>query len=194
MKKLRMTDILVGIIFTLFFISMGVIAAVNLRCVYYWDINYLNISKSSGLDESIIKENYDALIDYNSPFFKGDLQFPSLPSSPEALQHFSEVKNILVSFYYIAAITCILLAILILYKRRKNNYHYLQVSAVTVLVIPIIVAVGCAINFDKVFILFHKIFFRNNYWLFDPDTDPVITILPDTFFFHCLVVIIPDID
>lgn len=190
MKKPRLMDILVGILFTLFFISIGVIAAVNLRSIYYFDINYLNISETSGLNTATIKENYDALIDYNSPLFKGKLQFPSLPSSPEALQHFAEVKNIFVAFYYIAGFTCILLVIIILYKRRKKDNYYLLTSAITVLVLPSVVAAGCAINFDKVFILFHKIFFRNNYWLFDPETDPIITILPDTFFFHSLVVII----
>ncbi|MHB8131340.1 MAG: lipoprotein intramolecular transacylase Lit, partial [Mobilitalea sp.] len=31
---------------------------------------------------------------------------------------------------------------------------------------------------------------KNDYWLFDPSTDPVITILPDTFFLHCALLII----
>lgn len=190
MKKFKVSDILIGLVFTLFFISIGVIASVNFRFIYYFDINYLNIPESSGFDVSTIKENYDALIDYNSPFFKGDLQFPTLPSSTEALQHFSEVKNIFVSFYYFAAVTLLLGLVIIFYKAHKKDYSYLGVSAVTVLVIPIVVAAGCAINFDKLFIIFHKIFFRNNYWLFDPVTDPVITILPDTFFFHALIVII----
>lgn len=190
MKKLKLTDLLAGILFTLFFISIGVIAAVNFRFVYYFDIGYLNIPEQSGFDKAVIRENYDALIDYNSPFFKGDLKFPTLPSSPEALQHFAEVKTIFVSFYYLAPVTLLFLLILIFYKRRKQDYRYLFVSAVTVLVLPAIISAGCAVNFDEVFFLFHKLFFRNNYWLFDPSTDPVILILPDTFFFHALLVII----
>lgn len=39
-----------------------------------------------------------------------------------------------------------------------------------------------AVNWEAVFIMFHKIMFRNDYWLFDEALDPVITILPDTFF------------
>lgn len=38
--------------------------------------------------------------------------------------------------------------------------------------------------------MFHKIMFRNDYWLFDEALDPVIKILPDAFFFHCAVMII----
>jgi integral membrane protein (TIGR01906 family) len=79
---------------------------------------------------------------------------------------------------------------IILYKKRKRDRSYLLVSSITVLVIPAIAAIGCVINFDAAFVVFHKIFFRNDYWLFDPVTDPVITILPDTFFLHELIVII----
>ena len=190
MKKFKVADILIGIVFTLLFVSIGVIAAVNIRFVYYLDIANLDIVKTSGIESEVIVNNYDALIDYNSPFFKGELQFPSLPASPEGLQHFKEVKNIFVSLYYIGIITLILSLIIIIYKARKKDNSYLLVSSITVLVLPAIIVMGCAINFDAAFVIFHKIFFRNNFWLFDPNTDPIITILPDTFFLHALIVII----
>lgn len=190
MKRFKFTDILIGIVFTLLFISIGVIAAVNFRFIYYLDISRLNIAETSGIDRQVIIENYNALIDYNSPFFKGGLKFPTLPASASGLQHFSEVKNIFVSFYFIGIISLIAAIIIIIYKKRKRDQSYLLVSSITVLVVPAVAALGCAINFDAAFVIFHKIFFRNNYWLFDPVTDPVITILPDTFFLHELIVII----
>ncbi len=190
MRKFKITDILIGLIFTFLFISIGVIAAVNFRFIYYFDISHLKIAETSGYSRQVIIENYNALIDYNSPFYKGELSFPTLPASASGLQHFSEVKNIFTTFYYIGIITLIAAVIIIIYKRKKRDFSYLLVSSVTVLVIPAIVALGCAVNFDASFVLFHKIFFRNDYWLFDPVTDPVITILPDTFFLHALMVII----
>lgn len=190
MKRFKITDIIIGILFSLFFISIGVIAAVNFRFIYYFDIKNLKIAEFSGYDSNVIIKNYNALIDYNSPFFKGALKFPSLPSSPEALQHFAEVKNIFVSFYYIAIITFILCLIIIFYKAKKKDKSYLRVSSITVLVLPLLVGIGCAINFDAAFVLFHKIFFRNNFWLFDPVTDPIITLLPDIYFLHALIIII----
>lgn len=42
------------------------------------------------------------------------------------------------------------------------------------------------LDWDALFTAFHKLFFRNDYWLFDPDTDPVINLLPDSYFLHCL--------
>lgn len=190
MKKLKVTNVLIGIIFALFVISFGVIATVNFRNLYYFDIDYLNIANNSGIDKETIINNYNALIDYNSPFYKGDLKFPDLPSSIEGLQHFVDVKNIFTTFYYIAGITLILCGIIIIYKKVKKDYSYLLVSSIAILLIPAMAAIASIINFDATFVIFHKTFFRNDFWLFDPSTDPVITILPDTFFLHSLIFLI----
>ena len=47
-----------------------------------------------------------------------------------------------------------------------------------------------ALNWEKVFISFHELVFQNDYWLFDPVTDPVILVLPDEYFMHCAIMII----
>ena len=44
-------------------------------------------------------------------------------------------------------------------------------------------------NWDLAFVLMHKILFRNDFWIFDAQTDPIIKILPDTFFMHCGILI-----
>ncbi|MCS4455018.1 DUF1461 domain-containing protein [Clostridium botulinum] len=33
-------------------------------------------------------------------------------------------------------------------------------------------------------------FFSNDYWLFDPNKDPIINLLPETFFFHSVLLIL----
>ena len=47
-----------------------------------------------------------------------------------------------------------------------------------------------AVNWDWAFVTFHHIAFDNDYWIFDPATDPVYNILPDTFFLHCALLIL----
>ncbi len=190
MRRFKITDILIGILFTLLFISVAVIITINFRPLYYLDIKLLHIEASSGLTKEVIRENYDALIDYCSPFFRGDLRFPSLPASKHGIYHFAEVKDIFVDFYILGAITLVLGIIIMIQKAKNKDYSYLLVSSVTAIVLPAIVALGLSIDFDRSFVLFHKIFFNNNYWLFDPTTDPVITMLPDTFFMHCAIMII----
>lgn len=42
--------------------------------------------------------------------------------------------------------------------------------------------VAFAIDFTACFIIFHKIFFTNDLWLFDPSVDYMIRMLPEGFF------------
>jgi integral membrane protein (TIGR01906 family) len=190
MHRIKFTDLLIGIVFTLLFISIAVVITINFRPLYYLDINLLHIEQTSGLTKDVLRENYDALIQYSSPFFSGDLVFPTLPSSEKGLIHFAEVKNIFISFYILGGITLILGIIIIIRKAKKNDIKYLLVSSITAVVLPTILALLLSIDFDRTFVLFHKLFFNNDYWLFDPTKDPVITILPDTFFMHCAIMII----
>ena len=37
-------------------------------------------------------------------------------------------------------------------------------------------------NFTKYFVIFHKIFFSNNLWILNPETDRLINIVPEPFF------------
>jgi integral membrane protein (TIGR01906 family) len=189
-KHFKITDIFVGLIFTILFLSLGLIFTINFRPLYYLDVKLLDISDTSGLSKEEIIENYDALIDYSSPFYKGKLSFPSLDASPSGIQHFEEVKDIFVAFYLLAAISLIAAVIIIIYKYRKRDISYLLVSSITAIVLPVIVGLLLAIDFDTSFLIFHKIFFNNDYWIFDPLTDPVINILPATFFLHCAFLII----
>lgn len=188
--RLKFTDFLIGIVFTLLFISFSVIITINFRPLYYLDVKLLHIEQTSGYDREEILDNYNTLIDYSSPFYKGDLKFPTLDASEAGLQHFKEVKDIFTAFYLMAGITLVAAVSIIIYKRKKRDISYLPVSSATAILLPSILGVLIMLNFDRAFVIFHKLFFRNDYWLFDPSTDPVITILPDTFFLHCAIMII----
>lgn len=190
MKRFKLTDLLIGIIFMFLFISISVVITINFRPLYYMDINLLSIEAESGIPKDEILKNYNALIDYCSPFFRGELKFPTLAASESGLSHFAEVKNIFTSFYVIGAITLILGIFIIVKKSKSKDYGYLLVSAITAIVLPLLLGFFMALNFDRTFILLHKLFFNNDDWLFDPFSDPVITILPDSFFLHCAIMII----
>ena len=183
-------DIGIGIVWTLFFISLGLILAINFRPLYYANIRWFDLDQSSGLSIHDIKANYNALIDYCSPFYHGVLKFPSLSTSASGLSHFEEVKVIFNFFYITFLISTLFLLSVIVWKKKRNRYHYLKVSAITSIVLPIITLIACSIDFDTTFVIFHKIFFRNDDWLFDPVTDPIITLLPDVFFLQCALIIV----
>lgn len=189
-RRFKKSDISIGIVFFLLFLSIGVIFTINFRPLYYLDIKLLNITETSGYPKDEIIANFNALIDYCSPFYKGSLSFPTLEASPSGIQHFKEVKDIFMIFYGLGLISLICAIIIIVYKYQKRDYSYLAVSSIVSIVLPIIIGLFLAIDFDTAFLIFHKIFFRNDYWIFDPVTDPVINILPATYFLHCAILII----
>ena len=38
------------------------------------------------------------------------------------------------------------------------------------------------VDFDGAFTMMHHILFNNNYWLINPDIDPIINIFPESYF------------
>lgn len=184
------SNLILAILYMLAILSLSVVLTLNFRPLYYYDIKHLDIPVSSGYPETEIRENYDALIDYNSMFYSGDLQFPSLAMSDTGRIHFVEVKNIFVAVQYLAVITLLLSAGFTVYKARKKDFAFLAGASALTLLVPAILGSLIALNWENFFVTFHHIFFNNDYWIFDAATDPVITILPDTFFMHCALLIL----
>lgn len=189
-RHMKVIDIFIGLAFMFFFISLGVIIAINFRPLYYLSIGWLDIDRISGLDTEVIKQNYNALIDYCSPFYTGSLKFPTLSSSASGLSHFAEVKVIFNAIYIIFGVSAVLCAASVIIKHRHRDYDYLFISAGVSVVVPAIVGIASAANFDFTFELMHKILFRNDDWIFDPAADPVINILPEAYFLECALLIV----
>ena len=66
----------------------------------------------------------------------------------------------------------------------NKNIEILKTTSKTLILLPMILMLPVVINFKGSFVLFHKIMFNNDYWIIDPNLDPVIKILPEIFFFH----------
>lgn len=191
MKKIfSPLNILLALVLVLFIISAAVVVTLHFRPLYYWDIDLLNIVESSGYSREEIVQNYNVLIDYNSIFGPKELNFPTLAMSETGRIHFEEVKDVFLFFEITAIVAGVLSLAGILYRHFRRNSGYLLLAGILTVGIPAVLAVLIALNWDRVFVLFHKIVFNNDYWIFDAVTDPVITILPDTFFMHCALLIL----
>lgn len=192
MKKEKLTNglanLAIGILFLLFFISLGLAIAIYFRPFYYMGME--RISAETGAPVSLIKENYDALIDYCSPFFKGDLTFPSLPASATGISHFEEVKVIFNLFFVMLVTTPFFLAGLLVLQKRRNSDSWMLSSPILMCVLPLLIGIFCAIDFNRIFTLFHEIVFQNDDWLFSPYEDPIILFLPERFFLQCALIIV----
>lgn len=188
--KNRKQDIFLAFILTLFIITLAITFTVFFKQLYYFDIDYLNIAEISGISKDIIKNNYDILIQYQSIFYRGALNFKDFAMSTTGRIHFEEVKRIFDMIQLICLGSGLISLIMIYHNIKNKEYRYLRLTSIFSIVIPSILGFLASLDFNQAFIIFHKLFFRNDYWIFDSSSDPIITILPEGFFMHCFIMIV----
>lgn len=172
-----------SIILTVFILTVGAKAALSFRSIYYQDIKSLKISEEVNMDKEKIKKNYDHLIDYLEGK-ESQLKFPDFKMSDQGKIHFEEVKeifNFVNIIFYISLFVSIFGIVLCILKKK---YQFTLYTGIMIISVPIILGIFSLIDFNALFTVFHKIAFSNDYWLFDPAEDPIITILPEAFFMH----------
>ena len=188
-ERFHWTDIPTGICFMVALLAIGLAIAVNFRPLYYLDISRLNIVEKSGFNAVLIKENYNILIDYCCPFSRGPLEF-TIRASESGLSHFAECKQIFNVIYLAGAASLVFVIVSFIIKAKLGELKYLRNCAIITVVLPAIVGIFALIDFDTLFLIFHKITFSNDDWLFDPATDPIINMLPQEFFMQCALIIV----
>ncbi len=188
MKKIL--NIIFSVCFSILIIIGVIKFTVGFKQLYYYDIGKLNISELSSLSEEEIRLNYDYLIDYNLSKDEADFEMPTIKSSPQGKVHFEEVRDIFQNLNKLFNL-CFIVSIIALFINIKNKQiDFLNTTWKALISIPIFLALPIIINFEDSFVIFHKLMFSNDYWIFDPRIDPVITMLPEQFFFHAGLMII----
>ena len=171
----------------LFIVSFAIALTINLTPLYAFDIDYLNIPQKVGLPKETLMENYRVLLNYLNLPWVSELNFPDFPSSQSGLFHFYEVKRLFIVDYVIMVITAVGSFFYIRYIKRNQLFWKLVRPFQVGIMVPFVVFFMIAVSFDQLFVAFHKLFFNNDAWLFNPSTDPIILALPETFFMHCFI-------
>ena len=99
--------------------------------------------------------------------------------SQREITHMYDVKNIMQMALFILFALFIVSFILILLS--KNRRVLFQRAAVGTLVFVLFISTAIVVNFDFTFTLFHKILFRNDFWLL-PENAVLIRMFPASFF------------
>ena len=159
-----------SLILVLFIISFSVVFTLNFRPLYYFDMGHLDISETSGYSDSDIRANYDVLIDYNNLFGPDTLDFPTLAMSAEGRIHFEEVKDIFVAVEILCIAAFIFGLAGILWQRPQKDVRYLKYTSILTIAIPVVLGHIFSLDWEQSFVTFHHIFFKNEYWIFSPDT------------------------
>ena len=173
-------------------ICIGVTVTVLARPLYYLDMYLLNIPETSGISAAACKLNYDTLIEYNLLGGSTELFFPTLQMSETGRIHFEEVRDIFIGMQVIAIIAVVMLVIwTVLYRKQIfKDVRWMRWTGIVTLTVATFVGAAVTVDWETAFEMMHKVFFRNDYWIFNSYTDPVIKILPSEFFMHCGILII----
>ena len=187
---IKVVKFIYSIALSLVIICTAVAATVFFEPLYYSDIERYDLVERTGMSEEEIRDNYDEMIRFLMRWEGDELTLPTLPMSEGGKIHFADVKHVF-NGVKILGLTSLGIAVLCFFVlRRQNRRGSLIAAGIITLGIPAVLGAFVAVAWDRFFILFHKIFFHNDYWIFDAKTDPVITILPDGFFMHCMIMIV----
>ncbi|MBR5641311.1 MAG: TIGR01906 family membrane protein [Firmicutes bacterium] len=188
-------SIFIAILLALFAISASIAAPICVRPFYYAHIDALDMPGKTGWTHEQIREAFDDVMDFllkGTEFKTGELAW-----SESGKSHFADCRFLFHLDLWIFALTGIaLLILLFLYKHKKTQPAALAGRGPSFwAAIGIIALFGgfgafMASDFDRAFTAFHKIFFpgKTN-WVFDPDTDQIIRVMPEVFFRNCAILI-----
>lgn len=102
--------------------------------------------------------------------------------------HMVDVKNLFIGGMWLrrGAILILAISFLVLIKTKADWKRLLPKSFLITIgsFVGITLAAGVLFmtDFHRYFMIFHEIFFTNDLWLLDPDTDLLIRMLPEGFF------------
>lgn len=110
--------------------------------------------------------------------------------------HMADVRNLFLGglkLRNVFAVTAFALLAALVFMKADMKKLLLKAYGIAMAVFAAVLAfLGAAftVDFTKCFTIFHKMFFTNDLWLFDPDTDYMIRMLPEGFFSDMVIRIV----
>jgi integral membrane protein (TIGR01906 family) len=168
-------------------LTLAITLTINARWLYQLDIRHLGLLDYTTLSEKELLHNFDQLMRYlNLPWVE-TLKMTDFPVSTNGALHFYEVKRLFLVNYGVLLVTIIPSIVYVRHLNKQQRLWTMIQPFRIAVVVPIVIAFLMAVNFDRFFVLFHGVFFNNDAWIFNPATDPIINVLPETFFLHSFI-------
>lgn len=102
------------------------------------------------------------------------------------IAHMEDVRVLFWGGQWLRRIGIVVSIVTVIYSMMKKQQIFLLKflkNSIICFVIAVMILVGIiSTNFTKYFVIFHKIFFNNNLWILNPETDRLINIVPEPFF------------
>lgn len=176
---------LLAIIAWLFILSGSIFVTILLSwAIFPFIISPFSLEVASGLSASSICRNMNQLMLYLLNPFNRHLVMSHFAVSHSGQHHFVAVKSlfILVEILFFGSMPVFIIYVKGYIKPGFAKIH--RFFFIKMAILPIFVAMlAIVIGFDTFFTLFHTILFiGDDTWLFNPVTDPIITVLPQPYF------------
>ena len=152
--------------------------------LFFGEIFWYQLTDLVQMTAGKIWHNFLILMNYLINPLETKLSMPDFPSSASGLHHFAEVKNLFMLVFFL---TIILIPFTIRFIKENLSIVFHNALRVVMLFPLAIGVIAWLIGFDRFFVAFHEVLFRDNSWLFDPATDPIISVLPEQFFMFLLI-------
>lgn len=196
-KPSRLLSVLLALTTAVVLLTGSIAVPILYRPFYYLQIDTLELPQRTGLSQQEIRDAFDQVMDYctgvSDTFSTGVLRW-----SDSGRDHFADVRDLFLLDLQVLMETALLLAILLLAGRVTGRraapllgrgpsfWAGAGLGGVFLLLGGL-----AALDFNQAFTLFHTVFFpgKDN-WIFDPDADQIITILPQEFFGNCALLIL----
>ena len=153
--------------------------------LFFGEIFWYQLTDLVQMTAGKIWHNFLILMNYLINPLETKLSMPDFPSSASGLHHFEEVKNLFMLVFFL---TIILIPFNIRFIKENLSIVFHNALRVVMLFPLAIGVIAWLIGFDRFFVAFHEVLFRDNSWLFDPATDPIISVLPEQFFMHSFLI------
>jgi len=194
--------ITLGILLSIVLLLTSVeIVAFNLSH-YSRSFDKYNITEATGMDMENLEYTIEDLLKYLKDD-RQELDTRAVVNGEERevfgereTLHMVDVKELFVNGMLVRNISIPLIIIISLFIIKKDKYWrkgfsktllYTSICNVALLGILLILM---AIDFYKYFTYFHLIFFTNDLWLLNPNTDVLIQMVPEAFFYDTAIKIV----
>lgn len=197
MKESRLVSVAAALLTALVVLSGAIAVPLLCRPFYYAHIGPLRLEESTGLTGEEIRQAFDQVMDYCLGL-RADFAAGILPFSASGASHFADVRELFLLDLWVLGLSLLGLVVLFVLCRKKRLRPSLLLghgpgfwAAGGLGAFFLAVGAFAATDFNRAFVVFHHLFFpgKDN-WLFNWWEDPVILILPETFFRNCAILIL----
>jgi len=188
-------NIVLAVVLAVFILTFSVAMPILLRSFYYVQIEPLGIL-DMGYTKEECKKAYDEMLDFcigkSDEFGTGTLKW-----SDEGESHFADCRKLFILDFWLLGMAFILIVLFVILSRcgkfrierlgKKGPFFWAGSGLLAAIAI---IGGLVALDLDRAFEIFHKLFFpgKDN-WLFDPLEDEIINILPEEYFRNCAIAI-----